>query len=351
MDLKTVAITVGDPAGVGPEIAVRALEALVSGNVRGSNGEAKRFSSELKPEEAAFVLVGDSGVIDMARQRFAPALVVQPASTESGPARPGVYVIDVPYRGDLDTRGLPIAGGGAVGRAAYDSLETATALAVSGRVGALVTGPLNKEALARAGHVGIGHTELLADFCGVPRANVAMMLASDRLRVAHVSTHVALREALVALTAERIVEVGRLAAEWTEVSLGRRPKMAVAGVNPHAGEGGLFGTEEIDHVIPAVTELAFLGVDVTGPIPPDTVFARAIQGEFDVVIAMYHDQGHIPSKLLGFSDTVNVTLGLPITRVSVDHGTAYDIAWTGTADFTNMLVALAHGLEAAKVRS
>lgn len=348
MGLRTVAVTLGDPAGVGPEIAVRALEAILSRDRSDASEDGGRVAPELRPEGAAFVLVGDAGVIEMAGRRFAPTLTIHQTSADSMPSRPGVYVLDVPYRGEHDARGLPIAGSSAVGLAAYDSLETATALAIGDRVGAIVTGPLNKEALARAGHVGIGHTELLADFCGVPRSNVAMLLASDRLRVAHVSTHVALREALDTLNAGRIAEVGRLAAEWTEVSLGRRPKMAVAGVNPHAGEGGLFGTEEIDHVIPAVKELAGLGIDVTGPIPPDTVFARAIRGEFDVVLAMYHDQGHIPSKLLGFADTVNVTLGLPITRVSVDHGTAYDIAWAGTADFTNMMVALVHGLGAVR---
>lgn len=330
MSLPSVAVTLGDPAGIGPEIAVKALAEL--GDDSG----------------AAFVLVGDSRVVVQAVRRFAPGLHVGQLTRQTLPGEPGVYVLDVPYVGAVGDSSLPVAGSAEVGRAAYDALEAASRLALDGRVGALVTGPLNKEALALAGHVGVGHTELLADLCGVPRSEVVMMLASDRLRVAHVSTHVPLRVAVDSLSSERIVTVGRLAAEATEAAIGRPPVVAVAGVNPHAGEGGLFGTEELEHIAPAVAELRVAGVNAVGPLPPDTVFARAVRGDFDVVIAMYHDQGHIPAKLLGFAETVNVTLGLPIVRVSVDHGTAYDIAWQGKADATNMGVALRYGLRAAR---
>lgn len=329
MSLPTVAVSLGDPAGVGPEVTVKAL-------------------ADAAGEKAAFVIVGDARVVAQAAKRYAPGLVIEPLPDGAAPTAPGTYVLDVPYAGLVDDETLPVPGTAQVGGAAYEALEMAARLVLSRRAGALVTAPLNKEALALAGHVGLGHTELLADLCGVPRDEVVMMLASDRLRVAHVSTHVPLSVAITSLSSQRIVTVGRLAAEAAAATMGRPPVIAVAGLNPHAGEGGLFGTEEAEHISPAVAELRRLGVDAVGPAPADTVFARAIRGEFDVVIAMYHDQGHIPSKLFGFDETVNVTLGLPIVRVSVDHGTAYDIAWQGKANATNMSVALRYGLRAAR---
>jgi 4-hydroxythreonine-4-phosphate dehydrogenase len=203
-----------------------------------------------------------------------------------------------------------------------------------------VTAPLNKEALSEAGWIGVGHTELLARFAGVPDKSVAMMLASNRLRVVHVSTHVSLRRAIELATAERIVTTARLAGATARDIVGREPHLAVAGLNPHAGEHGLFGTEEQEHIEPAIEQLRAEGWQVSGPVSPDTVFLRAANGDFDAVVAMYHDQGHIPSKFAGFDDTVNVTLGLPIVRTSVDHGTAYDIAGTGAANEANMLAAI-----------
>jgi 4-hydroxythreonine-4-phosphate dehydrogenase len=227
-----------------------------------------------------------------------------------------------------------------VGRAAYEYLEKATTLALSDDVGAIVTAPLNKEALSEAGWVGVGHTELLARFAGVPEKSVAMMLASNRLRVVHVSTHVSLRRAIELVTPERITTACRLAGETARDIVGREPHLAVAGLNPHAGEHGLFGSEDEEIIAPTVEALRNEGWHISGPISPDTVFLRASQGDFDAVIAMYHDQGHIPSKFAGFDDTVNVTLGLPIVRTSVDHGTAYDIAGTGKANEANMLAAI-----------
>jgi 4-hydroxythreonine-4-phosphate dehydrogenase len=223
-----------------------------------------------------------------------------------------------------------------VGRAAYEYLERATQLALDGQVGGIVTAPLNKEALSEAGWVGVGHTELLARFAGVPEKSVAMMLASNRLRVVHVSTHVSLRKAIEMVTPERIVTTA--------------PHLAVAGLNPHAGEHGLFGSEEQDQIEPAIEQLRAEGWQVSGPLSPDTVFLRASMGDFDAVIAMYHDQGHIPSKFAGFDDTVNVTLGLPIVRTSVDHGTAYDIAGTGKANEANLLAAIALAAQMATNR-
>jgi 4-hydroxythreonine-4-phosphate dehydrogenase len=239
----------------------------------------------------------------------------------------------------------------AVGRAAYDYLERATQLALQGHVSAVVTAPLNKEALSEAGWVGVGHTELLARFAGVPDASVAMMLASNRLRVVHVSTHVSLRRAIELVTAERIITAARLAGEAARDIVGREPHLAVAGLNPHAGEHGLFGTEEQEHIEPAIDRLRTEGWRVTGPVSPDTVFLRAADGDFDAVIAMYHDQGHIPSKFAGFDDTVNVTLGLPIVRTSVDHGTAYDIAGTGKANEANLLAAITLAAQMATNRT
>ncbi|HEY2596731.1 MAG TPA: 4-hydroxythreonine-4-phosphate dehydrogenase PdxA, partial [Chloroflexota bacterium] len=227
-----------------------------------------------------------------------------------------------------------------VGKAAYEYLERATQFALADQVGAIVTAPLNKEALSEAGWVGVGHTELLARFAGVPDKSVAMMLASNRLRVVHVSTHVSLRRAIELVTPERIMTATRLAGETARDIVGREPHIAVAGLNPHAGEHGLFGSEEAELIEPAIDQLRAEGWHISGPVSPDTVFLRAAAGDFDAVIAMYHDQGHIPSKFAGFDDTVNVTLGLPIVRTSVDHGTAYDIAGTGKANEANLLAAI-----------
>jgi 4-hydroxythreonine-4-phosphate dehydrogenase len=238
-----------------------------------------------------------------------------------------------------------------VGRAAYEYLDRATQLALADEVGAIVTAPLNKEALSEAGWIGVGHTELLARFAGVPEKSVAMMLASNRLRVVHVSTHVSLRRAIELVTPERIVTTARLAGATARDIVGRDPHLAIAGLNPHAGEHGLFGSEEQESIEPAIELLRGEGWQVSGPVSPDTVFLRAASGDFDVVVAMYHDQGHIPSKFAGFDDTVNVTLGLPIVRTSVDHGTAYDIAGTGVANEANMLAAIDLAAQMARNRA
>jgi 4-hydroxythreonine-4-phosphate dehydrogenase len=224
------------------------------------------------------------------------------------------------------------------GRAAYQYIEAAVGLARAGTAAAVVTAPINKEALGAAGLTHAGHTEILADLCGVK--GVAMMLVAGRLRVSHVSTHVSLRGAIERVTIPRILEVVRLTRDALRRLGVGGPRIAVAGLNPHAGEGGLFGSEERETIAPAVAAARAEDIDARGPFPPDSVFFRASQGEFDAVIAMYHDQGHIPVKVLGFYEGVNVTLGLPIIRTSVDHGTAFDIAGTGRADEQSMVAAI-----------
>jgi 4-phospho-D-threonate 3-dehydrogenase / 4-phospho-D-erythronate 3-dehydrogenase len=224
------------------------------------------------------------------------------------------------------------------GKAAYDAVEKATLLTLEGATDAVVTAPLNKDSLNQAGYHFPGHTQILAHICGVRDA--VMMLTADNLRIAHVSTHVSLRDACDLVNKERILRVMQLGIDATKSMGVENPRVVVPGLNPHSGEGGLFGNEEVAHIIPAIEEAKALGIDVRGPLPPDTAFLRAYRGEFDLVIAMYHDQGHIPIKMVGFEKGVNVTLGLPIIRTSVDHGTVFGKAGKGTADPTSMIEAI-----------
>lgn len=324
VDLPVVAITMGDPAGIGPEIIVLAL------------GDP-RIRAICRP-----IVVGDAAIMEAAGRIVASTLRINSVSgPDDAAADPTcIDVIDLDNIDDVDIGGRTRGISADVGRAAYEYLERATRLALDGGVAAIATAPLNKEALSLAGWHGVGHTELLASLTGVPESKVAMMLASDRLRVVHVSTHVSLRQAIALVTTERVAETGRLASAAVQAIVGRSPSVGVCGLNPHGGEHGLFGSEEGHEILPAIEALRSEGLDVTGPLSPDTAFLRAIDGEFDVVIAMYHDQGHIPSKFAAFHDTVNVTLGLPIVRTSVDHGTAYDLAGTGMADARNMKAAI-----------
>ena len=226
----------------------------------------------------------------------------------------------------------------AAGRAAYEAIVQAVEDAIAGRVRAVATAPINKEAFAAAGLPWPGHTELLAHLTGAPR--VAMMFHSDVLRVVLATIHIPLSEVPRALT-RRVVEdtIELTAADLPRFGVGQ-PRLAIAGLNPHAGEHGLFGTEEQDVLNPAIAACRGRGIDVTGPWPADTVFVRAVRGEFDAVIACYHDQGLIPVKMAAFGRAVNVTLGLPIIRTSVDHGTAFDIAGSGVADASSMIEAV-----------
>jgi 4-hydroxythreonine-4-phosphate dehydrogenase len=244
------------------------------------------------------------------------------------------------------------------GKAAFEAITKAIDLALEGKADAVVTNPIHKEAINLAGYHYSGHTEIFADKTG--SKSYAMMLAVDNFRVVHVSTHVSLKEAVERVKKERVCEVIKLAHQAL-VDLGiENPRIGVAALNPHAGEGGLFGREEIEEIEPAIKEAQKEGINATGPYPADTVFSKAYGGAFDAVVVMYHDQGHIPIKMVGFKwdeskrmwvkvKGINVTLGLPIIRTSVDHGVAFGKAWrTGTADETSLLDAIDYAIRLAE---
>lgn len=225
-----------------------------------------------------------------------------------------------------------------VGDASFHYVVEAIRLANEGQVSAVVTAPINKEAIQSAGHQFAGHTEIFATYTGTK--NYAMLLYDEKFSVIHVSTHIPLADAISTLNLPRIERVIQLAHDTMKKILGRPPMIAVSGINPHAGENGLFGMQEINIIKPAVENMKARGINVSGPYPPDTIFMKTLQGDFDIVVAMYHDQGHIPMKLLSFDTGVNISVGLPIIRTSVDHGTAYDIAWKGIARNTSLLKAI-----------
>ena len=334
---RPLAITLGDPAGIGGEIVAKAFR------------------------DAPQLTAGCFVVGDLAHMRRASAVLAAPGEL----ALP-VALIDAP--GDVKQvppRCIPLLQAGApattcvawgkvdaaAGRIAADAVTWAVRAALRGEIAGLVTAPLHKEALAAAGVPFPGHTELLqaeaARHRGVPVAAmpVRMMLANDELRTVLVSIHVALRAAIDAVTREQVLETLRITHTALQAMLGRAPRIAVAGLNPHAGEGGLFGREEIEAIVPAIQEARAEGVDADGPHPPDTIFMRARAnhgrpGGFDVVVAMYHDQGLIPVKYLGVEHGVNVTLGLPLVRTSPDHGTAFDIAGSARAEAASLLQAI-----------
>jgi 4-hydroxythreonine-4-phosphate dehydrogenase len=235
------------------------------------------------------------------------------------------------------------------GQIAFEGVERAVALALEGAIDGIVTAPLNKEAIALAGHPYPGHTEILADLTGT--RDFAMMLTALKLRVVHVTTHVGIRRMLERVTTERVLTTIRLADRALRDMGVDAPSVGVAGLNPHAGEGGLFGDEEIRVITPAIQQARAEGIDATGPWPADTLFGRAVAGDFDVAVAMFHDQGHIAVKVLGFETGVNATIGLPIVRTSVDHGTAFDIAGTGRATHDSLVEAIAVGAAMARARA
>ncbi len=329
-----LAITMGDPTGVGPETIAKAWP-----------------RAELHTICRAVVLGHPELMRRAARLVKVPVEVVEIEQVGSCPSRAdtmpclaccGPEVLQLPP-GRVDARG---------GEAAYQAVTAACRLALAGQVDAMVTAPLNKEALAAAGHDYPGHTELLADLCSV--RDVAMMLYLARrgpdtqhggLGVAHVTLHVALRDVFGLLSSERILQTARLADVVTRAMLRaegipRPPRIGVCALNPHAGEAGLFGDEEQQLIRPAVEQGCAEGLDLHGPYPADTLLSRAASGEFDAVVAMYHDQGHIALKLLTMHQAVNITLGLPVIRTSVAHGTAYDLAWQGKAQCESMVAAI-----------
>ena len=224
------------------------------------------------------------------------------------------------------------------GKAAFEAIRKAVDLANKNEIDSIVTAPLNKEALHLAGYRYPGHTEILADLTGTK--DYAMLLHDKKLTVIHVSTHISLLEAITGLKQERIEKVIEIANTIMKRLCNGEPRIAVAGLNPHSGENGLFGREEIEKIIPAIRNMKNKKINVEGPCPPDTVFLQALKGKYDIVVAMYHDQGHIPLKLLGFDSGVNVTVGLPFIRTSVDHGTAFEIAWQGKANENSMVEAI-----------
>jgi len=329
--LPLLGITMGDPAGVGPEITVKALA-------------TPEVASASRP-----VVIGDRSVMEAAlgllRSPLRLHVVSKPAECRFEPGT--IECLDL---ANVDASALPRAQVSAeAGRAAYAYIERAVRLCQSGEIDGMVTAPVNKEALAAAGVQHSGHTEILATLSGTK--DFAMLLMGKELKVIHVTTHVALRRVPDLCTEDRVLRVIRLAHQ-TMNGLGvARPRIAVCGLNPHAGEDGLFGDEEKTQIIPAVESARREGLDVHGPLPADTLFSRARGGEFDIVVAMYHDQGHVPVKTLGFTydetrgqwtglSGVNVTVGLPFLRVSVDHGTAFDRAWKGIANPESMLEAI-----------
>jgi 4-hydroxythreonine-4-phosphate dehydrogenase len=236
----------------------------------------------------------------------------------------------------------------AAGACSYAYIERAVHAALAGEIDVIVTAPINKEALQAAGHAFAGHTELLAHLTGAKSS--FMLLASEKLSTIHVSTHVSLAGAIGRATIERELQTIGVGHAFLQRLGIDKPRIAVAGLNPHSGENGLFGTDERERITPAIEAARRAGIDVQGPIPGDTVFLRAVNGEFDLVVAQYHDQGHIPLKLIAFDTTINVSLGLPILRVSVDHGTAFDIAWKGVARHANMSATLAYARRIAARR-
>jgi 4-hydroxythreonine-4-phosphate dehydrogenase len=312
-----IAITMGDPCGIGPEITVK-------------------LYADAAPLPPTLVL-GDEGLIQRAIRLLALPLTVEVIdSPEDFQVLPNVINVislsrlpeDLPF-GQLDAR---------AGKAAFDYIRAGIDLALQKRIRAVVTAPINKEALRLADIHYPGHTEILADFSGTK--DFAMMLMNNDLRVILVTIHVSLREAIEQLTMERELTIIRLAHQaMTQLGI-PQPRVAVAGLNPHAGEHGLFGSEDEAIIKPAIQQAQAEGIEASGPWPGDTVFMHARQGQFDIVVAQYHDQGLIPVKYLGVDEGVNVTVGLPFVRTSVDHGTAFDIAGTGKASHASLRVAL-----------
>jgi len=331
-DLRPIlALTMGDPVGVGPEIAVKAL----------ADPEVHQVCRPL--------VLGDAAALERARRQLAPELKIHPvADPAEGRYEPGTLdLLSLSQLEPGDLRyGEPTPASGA---AMVSYILAAVDLALTGGVAAMVSGPISKAALKLAGYPYPGHTELLAARTRAPE--VAMMLAAAEFRVVLATIHVPLAQVPGLLKEEALLSLFRLTCRALDQDFGiSEPRLGVAALNPHAGEGGLFGREEAEIIAPAVSRAQAEGLPVSGPYPPDTLFWRHRQGEFAAVVAMYHDQGLIPLKLLHFMDAVNVTLGLPIIRTSVDHGTAYDLAGTGLAHPGSLQAAIRLAAHLARTR-
>jgi 4-hydroxythreonine-4-phosphate dehydrogenase len=334
-----LAITMGDPAGIGPEIAVKALQQV-------------HLYEICRP-----LMVGDASVMEQIIGLLGLHVTVN-AITQVSEARFVQGCIDVIDLKITDIDALKFGEIDAVsGEASFQSVVKAIELALAKEVDGTVTGPINKKSINEAGHHFAGHTEIYAHYTNTKK--YAMLLVEDHINVIHVSTHVSLRQACDLVKKDRIIQVIELIVDGLK-RLGKvNLKIGVAGLNPHSGENGLFGTEDMEEIVPAIAAAKALGYDVDGPIPPDTLFAKAAMGAYGGVVAMYHDQGHIPFKLAGFKwnaekqqmdsvKGVNITLGLPIIRTSVDHGTAFEIAGKGIASADAMIFAIESAVQLSK---
>jgi 4-hydroxythreonine-4-phosphate dehydrogenase len=331
-------ITMGDPFGIGPEIAVKAL--------------ANEYAYTLcRP-----LLIGDANAFTQAVTSIGLEVKVRSVQSETeADFKPGQ--IDVLQPKDCCVKELLYGTISAqAGHAAFTAIEKAIELAQNGEIQAIVTGPISKEAIYLAGHNFSGHTEIFAHYTGTK--DYAMLLIYGDLRVIHVTTHIPIQQISQMTTKARILKVIELAHDACQKLGVNNPRIGVAGLNPHASDGGLFGREEQEHIAPAIESARSAGIHVEGPIPPDTLFPKAIGGLFDICVAMYHDQGHIPLKMMGFTwdkknkrlssvNGVNITLGLPIVRTSVDHGTAFDIAGRGIASPDSMINAIEYAVKLA----
>jgi 4-hydroxythreonine-4-phosphate dehydrogenase len=330
MTRPVVGITMGDAAGIGPEIIMKAL--------------ARPALYEIgKP-----LVIGDAKILERAEEIVHTGQrVSRLASAADARFEPGVVdCIDL----DVLPRELPFGQlSAAAGDAAFRFIERAVELAETGQIDAICTAPLNKEALHKGGHIYPGHTEILAELTHTD--DFAMMLTARNLRVIHVTTHIGLIDAVARINPDRVYRTIRLADQTLRKAGFDAPTIGVCGINPHAGEHGLFGHgEDEEKVAPGVARARAEGVNVEGPLPADTLFFRAGRGDFDAVVAMYHDQGHGPVKVLGLEAGVNITVGLPIIRTSVDHGTAFDIAGTGVADEASLVEAIRQAVALAPKR-
>ncbi|MDQ0300354.1 4-hydroxythreonine-4-phosphate dehydrogenase [Salibacterium salarium] len=320
MKQPIIAITMGDPSGVGPEIIVKSL-----GN--------KEIYTYCQP-----FVVGDAKILEKAievtKSDLTLNIITKPSEAKFSPGVIDILNINVVSKdlawGEISEE---------AGHAAYTFLEKAIALANNGDIKGVCTAPLNKEALHKAGHIYPGHTEILAELTNTKK--FAMMLSAPGLKVIHVTTHIGLIDAVDKINTKREYEVIKLADDTLRTAGLSSPRIGVCGINPHAGENGLFGNgEEEEKITPAIEKAQGEGIEVQGPLPADTLFFRAKRGDFDIVVAQYHDQGHGPIKVLGLEAGVNITVGLPIIRTSVDHGTAFDIAGKNIADEQSLKEAL-----------
>ena len=337
-----VAITLGDPAGIGPEVVVKALAA----------------NDDLRSGVCRLLIIGSYAVAEASANRFAGGLPLTRIDSREqlatyrwdGESVP-VWDVDVPGVSDVPY-GEPTIAGGVV---SITSIELAATLALEGRIQSISTAPINKEAVHLAGYTDIGHQEVLARMAGV--TEIATMLMAHRLRAVHLTTHVPFRDAYKQVTKERVLARLRLTDREFRKWGVAEPRVAVAALNPHGGDNGLLGREEIEEIAPAVEQAVAEGIVAEGPLPADSVFLRGAEGDYDAVIALYHDQGHIAVKMHDFHGSVSVNLGLPFVRTSVDHGTAYDIAGRGVAEPVSMsaairtaaLLATGRGLDTADI--